>query len=247
MNFLDTLLLTLPALAVGLVILVTHIPLGQEVIKRGIIFIDLAIAQAAGFGLIIAEHLHLHHGIEEQILAVAMALFTALLFRQTEKRLGEYQEAIIGIFYVLYACLSLMLLAHSPHGAEHFNEILSGEMLFVTWEDILYHLPIYIGVLLFWFNYTGARQGLVFYILFALAITSSVQLVGVFLVFTSLIVPALALAISKRGLFFGYAVSAIALIIGMLVSIYSDLPSSICVILSLVIVNLLVVIQTKSR
>jgi len=108
-------------------------------------------------------------------------------------------------------------------------------MLFVTWHDIMHHLPIYMAAMLLWFNYSGARKGLVFYLIFAFIITSSVQLVGVFLVFIALIVPALMISICKMRLLTGYIISSIAMIIGLWVSALTDYPASACVILCIIL------------
>jgi len=124
----ETINIILPAAIVGMMILFTHVPLGQEVLKRGIIFIDLAIAQAASLGLVIAELTHIHNGVAKQLLALLSAMLAALLFRRIEKIVPQYQEALIGVFYVAMATLALLLLSHHAHGAEHFNSLLSGEM-----------------------------------------------------------------------------------------------------------------------
>ncbi len=233
MLHLEAAYILLPAIVVGVMILCTHIPLGQEVLKRGIIFIDLAIAQAVGLGLVIAELLHVEHGLIKEMFAVLSAIMTALVFRKIEKTMPQYQEALIGVFYVMAATLSLLVLSHHPHGAAHFNSLLSGEMLFVSWQDILIHLPIYIGGLLLWFKYSDAKKGLLFYLLFAVLITSSVQLVGIFMVFIALIVPALMMSIAEIRLRMGYVVAIVAMIIGLSVSLATDYPSSSCVIISI--------------
>jgi len=243
MNMLENLAIILPAIAVGMMILLVHIPLGQEVLRRGIIFIDLAVAQMAGLGVVVAELLHVEAGWLIQLAALVFAMVAALGFRLTERYWPQSQEAVIGLSYVLAATVAMLLLSSQPQGADHFQQILSGEMLFVSWEKILAHLPVYGLVLAVWFALPRIREGLGFYVLFALAITSSVQLVGVFLVFASLIAPALIL--QGRALALQYAVSGTGLMAGVWVSLVADLPTTMVVVLSIVVSNLLVLCGGK--
>lgn len=106
----------LPAFIAGCIVLLTHVPLGIEVLKHGIIFIDLAIAQIAGMGVIAAHFFDLEQYGDWmiQVTAMASALMGAFLLGQIEKRWGTYQEAIIGITFVLAATASLLLLAGNP-------------------------------------------------------------------------------------------------------------------------------------
>ena len=182
-----------PAFLAGVIVLLTHIPLGREVIKRGIIFIDLAIAQIAGMGVIIAFQFGWEmHGMEAQVAAVISALAGAWILHSLEKRAGEHLEALIGISFVLAATASLLLLANNPHGGEHIKELLVGQILWVDWSQVFYAAVVALVVVITWFRYKHKIGNIGFYILFAVSITSSVQLIGVYLVFTSLIVPALA-------------------------------------------------------
>ena len=180
-----------PALLAGLIITITHAPLGIEVLKRGIIFIDLAVAQIAGLGLLISN-LYLSKDLPwlSQIIALTFAMMAAFFFKIIEKKIKSQQEAIIGVSFVLAASLSILILADHPTGGEEIRHLLSGQMLFITWQDVLLHIPIYILILVLWFLPINLN-GIGFYILFSLAITSSVQLVGVYVVFASLILPAL--------------------------------------------------------
>ena len=126
-----------PAFLAGVIVLLTHIPLGREVIKRGIIFIDLAIAQIAGLGVIIAFQFGWElHGIEAQLAAVTSALLGAWLLHFMEKKAGEHLEAFIGVSFVLAATASVLLLANNPHGGEHLKELLVGQILWVDWPQV---------------------------------------------------------------------------------------------------------------
>ncbi len=222
-----------PALIVGLMVALTHAPLGIEVLRRGIIFIDLAVAQIAGLGLLAADML-LHHppGWVVQLIALGCALLAGLGFLKAERTMPEQLEAIIGSSFVLAASLAILLLIDHPHGGQEMQHLLSGEMLFVNWSDIALHAPIYIAILLLWFLYPAVRRGLGFYLLFALAITSSVQLAGVYVVFASLILPALAAVGSEHPLRTAWLCGLFSLLLGLSVSLLSDLPAGPIIVVS---------------
>src|SRR5512137_1347383 len=122
-----------PALIAGLLVLATHVPLGTQVLERGIVFVDLAIAQVAGLGVIAADALGLPEGgLAVQAAAVSAALLGALLLTWTEKRMGSQQEALIGVLFVLAASAGILVLAGNPHGGEHLKDLLVGQILWVT-------------------------------------------------------------------------------------------------------------------
>ncbi|MGH8454023.1 MAG: metal ABC transporter permease, partial [Nevskiales bacterium] len=185
-------ILGVPLLA-GLVVIATHVTLGREVLRRGIIFIDLTIAQVAAVGVILVEMLKAgsDHGWEVQFAAGLAALGAAALLAWTERRWPKLQEALIGSLYVVAACAAILLLAHNPHGHEQLAELLAGQILWVNLRQVWPVAILSAFVLTAWFLW-GRKRGWTFYFLFALTVMSSVQLVGVFLVFASLILPALA-------------------------------------------------------
>jgi zinc/manganese transport system permease protein len=201
----------------------------MQVLERGIVFIDLAIAQIAGLGVIAADALGLPGGaVTVQLAAVCAALGGAALLTWTERRAGRQQEALIGVLFVLAASAGLLLLASNPHGGEHLKDLLVGQILWVGTPQLLALAAVtallLAAIAMGWTRRLG-RFG--FYATFAVAVTASVQVVGVYLVFTSLIVPALAtLAWSGRTRFAaGYAVGALGLAAGLLLSALFDLPS----------------------
>lgn len=227
----------LPALVAGLLVLATHVPLGAQVLERGIVFIDLAIAQIAGVGVIGADALGLEpQGWAVQFSALAAAGLGALLLTWTERRWPAVQEALIGVSFVVASCVGLLLLAGNPHGGEHLKDLLVGQILWVSTPQIVAMAVLSVVVLAIWF---GAREriGRVgFYLLFALAVTASVQLVGVYLVFTSLIVPALAVRgwPPARRLPVAYVIGALGYAVGLALSARFDLPSGAVVVLTMV-------------
>lgn len=227
-----------PALFAGLIIALTHAPLGLEVLKRGIIFIDLAIAQFAGLG-VVAANIFWQEPVWwiVQSLALGFALLAALLFRIVEKKLPKEQEAIIGSSFVLAASIALLVLADRPHGGEEIQHLLSGQILFVSWRDVMMHAPIYGSILALWFlRPDKARHSNWFYLLFAVAITSSVQLVGVYVVFASLILPALAAAKSKRKQLVAWGCGIASVSLGLLVSVIIDAPAGPVIVLAYAVV-----------
>ena len=216
-----------PAFAAGMLVSATHVPLGIQVLRRGIVFIDLAIAQVAGLGVIGADWLGLEpSGWAAQGCALSTALGGALILTWTEKRWPEVQEAIIGVSFVLAASAALLLLATRPHGGEYLKELLVGQILWVTPSRLLLVAVLYTAILLVWFTFAERLGRVGFYVLFACAVTASVQLVGLYLVFVTLIVPALATRqIDKWQLLAGYLLCAVGYGAGLMVSSVTDLPS----------------------
>ncbi len=236
-----------PAFVAGLMIALTHAPLGLEVYKRGIIFIDLAIAQFAGLGMVTANLIWQEPAWwMVQILALGSAIAASLVFRMTERILPEEQEAIIGSSFVLAGATVILLLADQPHGGEEIQHLLSGQILFVSWSDVIFHVPVYLFILILWFKWSEhARQGKLFYLLFAFAITSSVQLVGVFVVFASLILPALAALKSKQKLPLAWTCGIASVIIGIVVSTLIDAPTGPVIVLTFVLTAVTIRIATE--
>ena len=217
-----------PALAAGLLVLSTHVALGQEVLRRGIIFIDLAIAQVAGLGVIAADTMGWEpHGWRVQAAAVGAALLVAVILNWTGKHWRDVQEALIGAAFILAATAGILILAGNPHGGEHLKELLVGQILWVTPEQLVPVAVLYGICLVAWFAFPRRMDGFGFYAVFALVVTASVQLVGVYLVFASLIVPALATRhIQGRGkrYLWGYLIGALGYLAGLAISMRWDFP-----------------------
>ncbi|MDP1610915.1 MAG: metal ABC transporter permease [Sulfuritalea sp.] len=225
--------------AAGLLVLATHVVLGIDVLRRGIIFIDLAIAQVAGLGAIAASLTDLDAifhdfgppGIGVQVgaqLAAALAAgIGALLLTWCERRWPDIQEALIGLVFVFAAAAGILLLARHPQGGEHLRDLLAGQLLWVNWRQLLPVAVLYIGVLALWFGPAQRWPRLGFYLLFAITVTASVQLVGVLLVFASLIAPAVATRAFSGGrrIVIGYLAGAVGYAMGLGLSLYADLPA----------------------
>ncbi len=224
--------------------------LGLHVVRRGIIFIDIAMAQMASLGVCFAAMKHMDPDSPLTFwISLGFTLLAAALFAFTGKRNGEVpQEAIIGIAYVVAAAASVILLSYSTEGDEQIKNMLVGNILLVTKEEIFRTLGLFVGVGLFhWFlrkrflllsfaPAEAAASGMpvklwdfLFYATFGLVVTSFVQIVGVLLVFTYLIVPAVCgiLTAQRFGtrLAIGVVLSLVGGVTGLMISFYEDLPS----------------------
>lgn len=218
----------LPALLAGLLVTATHVPLGMQVLARGIVFIDIAIAQIAGVGVIGADLFGFEpRGFAVQLSALTAALLGAALLTWTDKRWPQAQEAIIGSVFVLAATLEILLLAGNPHGGEYLRDMLVGQILWVGTEQLIVVAILTAAICLAWFGLGERRLGRIgFYGLFGLAVTASVQLVGIYLVFSSLIIPALAMRNAQaHRLLKAYAIGALGYGLGILASVLTDLPT----------------------
>ena len=232
-----------------LVLTAIHVYLGLHVLARGVIFVDLALAQVAALGVTIA--FLAGHPIQSEAAywyALAFTLAGAALFAASRaRRVPVPQEAIIGIVYAVSAAAAVLVVDRAPQGGDHIRQILVGSILTATPAEVgalaLLYAPI--GTL-HWLvrrplldisfdpDGAGARRAvrawdLVFYASFGVVVTSSVRLAGVLLVFAFLVVPATAaaaLARSARGrLLVGWALGALVSVGGLAASWTWDLPT----------------------
>jgi zinc/manganese transport system permease protein len=227
----------LPAFLAGLLVLATHVPLGIQVLRKGIVFIDLAIAQIAGLGVIVAGLMDAASGgWQVQVAAALAALAGSLLLNWTERRWPDVQEAQIGVVFVLAATGGILLLAKNPHGGEYLRDLLAGQILWVGYRQLVVPLGVSVLALAVLWGGRGRLPQLVFYVVFAIAVTASVQLIGVYLVFATLIVPALG---SRRQpartrLPLAYAIGVLGYGAGLILSSALDLPSGALIVWCLV-------------
>jgi zinc/manganese transport system permease protein len=234
----------------GLVLTGIHAYFGLHVLARGVVFVDLSLAQVAALGITVA--ILAGHGVQSEAAywyALLFAIGGAVLFalaRPYEKSMQ--QEAVIGIVYAVSASLGVLALDRAPQGAEHIKQLLIGSILTVTREEV--------GVLALLYGVIGIAHWLfrrpllevsfnpllaaahrrriflwdvVFYGSFALVVTSSVRIAGVLLVFTYLIVPAaiagLFAATVRARLFIAWALGAALSAAGLFASWTWDLPT----------------------
>jgi zinc/manganese transport system permease protein len=232
--------LIVPAFLAGALVLSTHVPLGQEVLKRGIIFIDIAIAQIAALGVIAATVFGGELASWQiQLFAGLSAVAGAGLINWLEHRQTQSLEALIGLLFVLAASGGLILASYAPNSDELLHDLLVGQILWVNTEQLLWVTALYVPLLIIWFSMSGKQRPFLFYMVFSLAVMASVQLVGVYLVFASLILPALVsrhINNKKQRLFTAYAIGLSGYFIGLLASLLFDLPTGAITVWTLLLV-----------
>ncbi len=238
-----------PALVMCLVIASIHVYLGMHVLVREVIFVDLSLAQLAALGATVATVMEVsEHGYGLHLSAFAFTVVGAAVFAFTRRaRSILSQEAVVGIVYAIASAVMVLVLSHAPHGAEHIKSILVGSLLVTTWDQVLEVALAYsvIGVVqaclarrfitLSWepdaFDSTSRVEwwDFGFYLLFGVVITISVQVAGVLLVFSFLIVPAVITRLfSERiglRLVVGWVVAIVASVLGLAGSWLWDLPT----------------------
>jgi zinc/manganese transport system permease protein len=222
-----------PALLAGLLILATHVPLGAIVLSRGIIFIDIALAQVAALGVVFGNWMWGAWAVP--ISAVAAAIGCAMFLTWTDKRFHDIQEAIIGVLYIVAAALQIIVLSYSPTGSDSLKALLVGQILWVTPVQLLITAAIYAAIVAIWFFRDLARERIIFYGVLAITITVSVQIVGVLLVFSSLIIPVLATRRVKPRwrLVAAYNLGAVSYLVGLIVSAILDISSGAAIVCTL--------------
>ena len=187
-------LLALPALACTALVAI-HSYFGIHVLKRQVIFVDLALAQVAALGATAAFLLgHSPLGVASHLYSLVFTLIAAAILACTRTWSGRIpQEALIGVIYVVSAAAALLLVERAPQGAEHIRQILTGNILTVGWDELRWAIPLYAIVGLAYPRIRVRNPWLAefaFYAAFGLVVTSSVALAGVLLVFAFLIIPA---------------------------------------------------------
>lgn len=155
-----------------------------------------------------------------------------------ERRWPQIQEALIGVLFVLGACVGILLLANNPHGGEHLKDLLVGQILWVNAVQLKFMAVLTAILLALWFGFGRRLGSLGFYVVFSIAVTASVQLVGVYLVFASLILPALATRglDGRSRLLAAYLIGAAGYAFGLACSALFDLPSGAVVVLVMALI-----------
>ncbi len=242
--------LMLAPLVAALVLIILHAYLGIHIIARGVIFVDLALAQVAALGFTSATLMGFEPGsLAGYLLSVTATLIGAAILSVSRIK-HEYvtQEALIGAVFVTASAVTILLAAQAPRGSEHVEELLTGTLLWVTWGEIWQTAIIYAviggihwllrekfltislkpreaaakGWRLRWWDF-------VFYGLFGVVVTSSVGIAGVLVVFSFLVIPAVIafMFARKRGqlLAVAWAVGIVATVLGLFASFQFDLPT----------------------
>ncbi|MBL8669966.1 MAG: metal ABC transporter permease [Alphaproteobacteria bacterium] len=229
--------------------LLSHVPLGQLVLERGIVFVDLAVAQVAGLGLVVAAALGWETGgPAAQAIAVGAALGAAALLVASEARWPALQEAVIGSLFAAAASAEVLILSQSAHAAEHLKDLLVGQILWVSQAQLAVLGGL--GVAVVWARAALdlERRRFAFYAVLALTVTASVQVAGVLLVFATLVLPAMAGRFAGRGLALGWpaAAGALGFAIGLGASAALDLPTGAAIVCGLALVATLSAIRSRT-
>jgi zinc/manganese transport system permease protein len=217
-----------------------HAYFGVHVLERGIIFVDIALAQFIGIGIALS----FFFGYENNyLLPLGFAVLGAFVL-SLSKKIAKYVniEAFIGVLYILSFAASILILDRTPHGTEEFKAILNGNILWLTPKEVLYAFIIYAFIGLFHFifrdrflalSYEGRGSLLwefLFFLSFAFVLVKSVQMAGILQVFSFLIVPALIGRLYAKEpvkiLLIGWGIGLLASIIGIGLSYTLDLPTA---------------------
>ena len=259
-------------LMVSLVLAGIHAYLGFHVVSRGVIFVDLSLAQAAAFGYVVATFAGVgEHSTVTYFISLGFTLLGALLVSISRMKNDLVpQEAFIGIIYAGFAALSILLLAHHAEGMETVQEITNGSILTCTWTELLTITLLYSAVGTFHFVFRkkfflishdrakAIAEGLnvslwdfLFYATFGLVVTSSVHIAGVLLVFSILVIPpVIALFFARtagRRLVIGWSVAVVGAVIGILGSLQMDLPTGPSIMIALICLLTAAAILRKFR
>ncbi len=229
-----------------------HVYLGIHVLARKVIFVDLALAQIAALGAIygiLLGYSHLEHPWAIKCFSLSFTVIGAAVFAFTKQRHERVpHEALIGITYATALSVTVLASSHLAHGADEIRELLSGSILWVEADTIIYSGLLYLVIGIFHFIFRrqfllisfqpglAASQGLhiqfwdfLFYLGFGFVVTSSVAIAGVLLVFCYLVVPAvIATLLAEKlltRLYIGWAVGALVSFFGVWFSYVQDLPS----------------------
>lgn len=234
----DLLALLGPPLLVAIVLVGIHAYFGIQVLARGVIFVDLALAQIAALGATVAFMLgHAPQSTAAYGYSLGFTMLAAVLLALTRTWAGRIpQEALIGVIYVVAAAAAILLIDRAPQGAEHLKQIFTGNILTTGTEDLLVLVPLYAAIgSLHWLlrRRLGGDASLpwefMFYASFGVVVTSSVALAGVLLVFSFLIVPAaigvLHAQTIGRQLLIGWIAGALTSAAGLAASFTFDLPT----------------------
>src|SRR5438132_10342666 len=241
--------LILPFLA-SLILTGIHSYLGVHVVERGVIFVDLALAQIAALGAIVAIVLGMDpHGRGSYWISLAFTFLGAAIFAFARTRRGHIpQEAFIGIAYSVASAMAILLMSKATGETEHLKDMLVGNILAVSWAEVrrtallygvvgLFHYMFRKNFLLISMNHEKAESlginvrlwDFLFYASFGFVVTSSVAIAGVLLVFCYLIVPSVgAMLFADRigpRLAIGWTMGTVVSALGCYLSVLLDTPT----------------------
>jgi len=232
-NILDIFHVISPAFLLSVSLILIHVWFGLNVFERGIIFVDISLAQASFLGSTVAFLLGIHN---HYIFGVASAIIFGLIISALKKESVVLKEAFVGVIYAMASALSILLLSKNPSGTEILRHMLIGNILFVDFKDVAKASSIYISILIISLllkrkNLSSLGREIFFYSTFGMVVTSSVSLAGVLLVFSYLIIPTFLSKIifgdnEKKNLIFGWIFGLLSTTVGFILSVTFDVPTS---------------------
>jgi len=264
----------LSALALCLILTGMHTYLGYHIVKRGVIFVDLALAQIAALGGVVAAFIGFGaaaHPALNYVISLCFTLLGAVMFSFFRSKKEKVPiEALIGITYAGAIAVSLVLLQHSASGTEDLKDMLTGSILTVSSKELLFITVLYgiVGIIHYVFRKKflmvtnhpekAAANGMniklwdiLFYSTFGFIVTSSVKVAGVMLVFSFLIIPSVAAAFAVNGttkrIIFGWIFGLIGCVAGLEMSLRFDWTSGATIVIVFLILLLAVGIAVKQR
>lgn len=233
-----------PAFVLAIALVFIHTIFGIEIIKRGVIFTDLAIGQIAASGMAIS--IAFMGGAYQGAMTLLFAFLGALIITWATKKV-EKIEAFIGLLYALGISAIMLILAQSAEGTELFSKLSAADILFTSSQDLLNDLAVYAFVafimLVVYPHLQGLLKELLFFTMLAITVTSSVQSAGVLVVFALLIAPAYAGLTQKRFKPFTFATlfGSLGILLALFISYNLDLPTGYTIIFTTVLSSLLFV------
>jgi zinc/manganese transport system permease protein len=240
-------MILLPAFTLCVLMIATHTYLGLHVLARGIIFVDLALAQVAALGVSVAFLMGWDvHGLYAQLTALLFTIIAAVVFAKLRDIPDKTaREVMIGCIYVVTTAMAIVILSRSSQGMEELKSMFSGNILWVRWEEVAFLAVVYAALAVlhavFFRRFkalsfdeseerkSGFKCELVFFISFALVITLAVNLAGVLMVFAFLIIPAFAASLLAHSFFVRLALGCVLAVVGSIVGLWlsfsEDLPA----------------------
>tara|TARA_R110002072_G_scaffold285068_2_gene449656 strand:- start:928 stop:1686 length:759 start_codon:yes stop_codon:yes gene_type:complete len=242
----DSWLWLLTPLGASLLMALCLVPLGFRVLARGVVFADLAIAQWAALGSLAGMSLLPDHSVAG--LPVSRLLFAFIAVAMVHlilKWVPEHREAMIGILYVVGASFATLVVSNYPHGAQQLARTLNGDLLWVTGSALI-PLSIITAAVLMWQRSASASVRSLFFLpLFAVAVTTTVNLAGIYVVFATLIVAPLMLCFLRgRGIIAASAYCFSGHGVGLWLSASEDIPAGPAIVVSVIACSLFGVITT---
>lgn len=255
------------ALLAALILAGIHSYLGFHVVSRGVIFVDISLAQAAAFGAVVALVMGFDpHSLSAYLLSLAFTLVGAALISVSQTKDNHIpHEAFIGIIYASFSTAVILVLAGRPEGMEEIEHMLAGSLLTVRVGDLISTAILYSAVgVIHWFlrnrffrlsedragaiadGWSAGWWDFLFYALFGIVVTSSVHIAGVLLVFSLLVIPpVIALLFTRRRgwrLFWGWTTAFISSLMGIFISVKMNLPAGPSIIAAMVLLLVLCVL-----